>query len=117
SNSSASVEFAAALLAAPLARPALGTNTAGTGPNHFVAAAMRADNVHEHVPERFLDAVSVAAPVSGDLRFAVVWRVTRDHIQNFFFAGPRQIRDRTVERFLFHLRNFFHRQLALSAAR
>jgi hypothetical protein len=33
---------------------------------------MRADDVHEHVPERFLNAIGVTVAVTYDLRFAVV---------------------------------------------
>ena len=52
---------------------------------------MRTNDVHEHIAERLLDAISMAVAVSGNLRLAVVWHVTRDYIQNFFFTRPRQI--------------------------
>src|SRR5262249_26906769 len=103
--------------AAALARAAFGANTAGTGADHFIAAAMRADDVHEHVPERFLHAIGVTAAVSDNPWFAIVWCVTRNHVENFFFACAREIRHWPIERFLFHLGKFLHRQLALAAIR
>src|SRR5467141_1005399 len=92
---------------AALAGAALSAHSAGAGPNHFVAAAMRTDDVHKHVPERFLHAVSMTAAIAQNLRPAVVRRVTRDHVDQFSFAGPRQVGHRTIERFLFHLPDFF----------
>src|SRR5437660_3681666 len=105
------------LSATALTCAALGANTAGTSPDHFIASAMRADDVHEHVPERFLDAIGVAMAIASDLWFAVVRRVAGDHIKDFLFARARQVRDRTIERFLFHFRKFFQRQVRLSATR
>ena len=52
-------------LAAPLARAALGADTAGAGADHLVASAMRAGDVHEHVAERFLHALGVAVAVAS----------------------------------------------------
>ena len=54
--------------AAALARSTLGANAAGAGSDDFVAAAMRADDVHEHVAERFLHAVGMTAAVAHHLR-------------------------------------------------
>ena len=76
---------------------------------------MRANDVHEHAPERFLNAVGVAGAVPGNLRFAVIRGMARDHIENFFFARPRQVRDRPIERLLFHLGNFLQGQIGLAA--
>ncbi len=45
--------------AAPLARAAFGANPAGPGADHFLAPAMGADDVHEHVAQRFLHALRV----------------------------------------------------------
>ena len=102
---------------AALAGAAFGADAAGAGPDNFVAAAMRTNYVHEHVPKRFLDTIGVAVAVSSNLRFAVVRRVTYDHIEDFFLAGAGQVRNGPIERLLFHLRNFFQRQFGLSAAR
>src|ERR1700736_7032815 len=66
--------------AAALAGPALGAHSAGAGPDHFVAAAMRTDDVHEHVSERFLDAIGVTAAVRRNLGFAIVGRMARDYV-------------------------------------
>src|SRR5437870_3024981 len=95
--------------ATTLAGAALGADAAGAGADDFVAAAVRADDVHEHVAERFLDAIGVAAAVSDHLRFAVVRRMARDHVEDFFFAGARQVRDRAIDRFLFDLGDFLER--------
>src|SRR5437660_10985368 len=97
------------MLATTLARPALCANTAGAGPDHFVATAMRTDDVHEHVPERFLHAIGMTLAIARYLRLAVVRRMARDHVDQFFFAGPRQIRYRPVQRLLFHFPNLFQR--------
>ena len=94
------------MLAASLARSAFRANAARAGPDHFVAAAMRTDNVHEHVAERFLHAIGVAAAVGRYLRRTIVSRMARDYIDQFLFSRARQIRDRTIERFLLHLENF-----------
>ena len=51
-------------LATALACAALGANPAGAGSDYFVAPAMRANDVHEHVSERFLDAIGVAVAVA-----------------------------------------------------
>src|SRR5205085_11075039 len=48
-----------ALSATPLARPALSADAAGAGANYFVATAMGADDVHEHVAERFFYSLCV----------------------------------------------------------
>ena len=93
-------------LAAALAGAALDANATRAGPDHFVTPAMRADDIHEHVPKRFLDTICVATPIAGDLGFTVIWCVTRDHIENFFFAGAREIRHRTIERLLLHFGKF-----------
>src|SRR5437660_2068461 len=52
--------------AATLTRPAFGTHTAGARPDHFFAAAHRADNVHEHAAERFLHPIGMAVAVHPD---------------------------------------------------
>src|SRR5947209_2842070 len=101
---------------AALARATLGAHSACARADHFITAAMRADDVHEHVSERFLDAIGVAVTVPGDLRFAIVRRVTRVYIENLFLTGASKIRDRTNERLLFHLENFLQWQVRLSAA-
>src|SRR5579864_7299272 len=103
--------------AAALASAAFGADAAGAGTDHFITAAMRADDVHEHVSKRFLNAIGVAAAVPANLRFAVIGRVAGDHIENFFFARSRQVRNRTIERLLLHLWNFFQWQLGLPAVR
>ena len=95
--------------AAALARAALGADAARASANYFVATAMRTDDVHEHVPECFLDTIGVTAAVAQHLRLAVVRRMARDHVDQFFFAGPRQIRYRPVQRLLFHFPNLFQR--------
>src|SRR5438045_2914460 len=100
---------------AALARATLGADTACARSDHFVASAMRTNNIHEHVPESFLDAIGVAVAVSN-LWFAIVRRVTRDYIENFFLPGASKVRDRTIERLLFHLGNFLQWQICLSAA-
>jgi len=61
---------------------------------------MRTDDVHEHVPERFLHAIGMTLAIARYLRLAVVRRMARDHVDQFFFAGPRQIRYRPVQRLL-----------------
>src|SRR5256885_6869882 len=103
--------------ATALARAALGANSARARPDYFVAAAMRTDDVHEHVSEGFLDAISVTVTVTRYLRFPVVGGMARDHVDQFISAGPRQIRNRTIERFLFHFADLFERQFGLSATR
>ena len=105
------------LLATSLARAAFGANSARAGPDDLIAAAMRTNNVHEHVPQRLLHAIGVAAAVTDHLWLTIVRRMARDHVDQFISAGPRQIRHRPVERFLFHFGNFFQRQLTLPAAR
>src|SRR6266699_3691368 len=106
------------MLAASLARSAFRADAAGPGANHFVATADRADDIHEHAAERFLHAFRVAAPVAPELSRArgIIRQIARDHVDQFFLAGARQIRHRTIKRFLFHLRYFFQRQLRLSPA-
>src|SRR5207245_4625248 len=79
-------------LTAALACAALGADAARASANYFVAAAMRTDDIHEHVPECFLDTIGVTAAVAQHLRLAVVRRMARDHVDQFFFAGPRQLR-------------------------
>src|SRR5438128_9807674 len=91
--------------AAALTRAALGANTAGAGSDHFVTAAVRTNNVHEHVAERFLHAIGMTLAIPRYLRLTVVRRMARNHVDQFFFARPRQIRTRTLQRlaFLFYL--------------
>src|SRR5438105_7613770 len=84
--------------AAALAGATLGADAAGAGSNHFVAATMRTNDVHEHIPERFLDAIGVTEAVARHLRFTIIRRMARDHVDQFLFARPRQIRHRPVER-------------------
>jgi len=50
-------------LAATLARAAFCTDAAGAGADDFVASAMRAGDVHEHVSERFGYPFGVAAAI------------------------------------------------------
>ena len=56
------------MLATTLARPALCANTAGAGANYFVATAMGADDVHEHVAERFFYPLRVGVATADYLR-------------------------------------------------
>src|SRR5438093_689723 len=51
-------------LAASLACAAFSANAAGAGADHLVAAAMRTDDVHEHVSKRLLHPFGVAAAVA-----------------------------------------------------
>ena len=51
-------------LAASLARAALGANAAGASANHLVAAAMRTDDIHEHISKRLLHPFGMAAAVA-----------------------------------------------------
>ena len=76
---------------------------------------MRTDDVHEHVAERFLDATGVAAAVAHHLRLAVVRRMTGDHVDQLFFASPRQVGHGTIDRLFFHFENLFQRQFRLAA--
>src|SRR5205814_5483873 len=92
-------------LTAALACPAFSADAAGTGTDHFIAAANRAHDVHEHVPKCFLDPFGVAMTVARELRRAVIWDVVCDHVDQFFLAGPRQIGDRTIERLFLHFWN------------
>ena len=50
---------------------------------------MRTDDVHEHVPERFLDAIGVTVAIARHLRLAVVRRMARDYVDQFISAEPR----------------------------
>ena len=105
------------MLAASLTRSAFSANAARASPNDFVTAAVRTDDVHEHVAECFLHAIGVTAPIRCHLRRAVVWRMTRDYVDEFLLSRARQIRHRPVQRPLFHLGNFLQRQLGLTPAR
>jgi hypothetical protein len=75
--------------ATALTGSALGANPAGTGPDHFVAATMRTDDVHEHVSERFLHAIGVTVAIARYLRLPVVRRMACDHIDQFLFTRAR----------------------------
>jgi len=56
------------LLAASLASSAFSANAASAGTDHFVTAAMRTDDVHEHISKRLLHSVGMAAAVAHYLR-------------------------------------------------
>ena len=103
------------LLATSLACAAFGANPAGAGPDNLIAAAMRTDDVHEHVAERFLDATGVAASVAHHLRLALIRRMIGDHVDQLFFTRPRQVGHWTIDRLSFHFGNFFQRQFRLAA--
>ena len=77
--------------AATLARAALGADAAGAGPDHFVAPAMRAGDVHEHVAERFGHALGVGAAVGLSGRIAFVRRVVRDDVDQVLVARAGEI--------------------------
>src|ERR1700693_1230797 len=96
-------------LAAALAGAALSANATGASADDFVAAAVGTDDVHEHVPQCFLDAIGVALTVAGNLsrdRRTIVRNMICDHVENFFLARAGEIRDGTIERFFFHLGKF-----------
>src|ERR671937_37379 len=96
-------------LTTALACSAFRADTAGAGADDFVAAAMRTDDVHEHVAERFLDATGVAAPISDDLSFTVARCVARDHVEDFFLTGAREVGHGPIDRFFLDLGNFLER--------
>src|SRR2546421_5017204 len=58
--------------AAALARAALGADAAGAGAHYLVAAAMRANDVHEHVAEHLLHSIRVGVPVAAYVRLTFV---------------------------------------------
>ena len=79
-------------LRTPLTCPALGAATAGSGADHFVAAAVGAGDVHIHVAQGDLHAVGVIAflaAVTVGNRPVFGMRRVRDDIDNFFLAGAR----------------------------
>ena len=98
-----------------LAGSAFRANAAGAGAHDFVAAAMRADDVHEHVPDHFLHPICVGMPIAACVRLAFVRGMARDDIDQFLLSRARQIGDRAIDRLFFHLWNLLHRQLALAA--
>src|SRR6266576_187808 len=75
-------------LAASLACSAFSANAAGAGADHFVTAAMRTDDVHEHISKRLLHSVGMAAAVAHYLRRAIVRRMTYDYVDQLLFACP-----------------------------
>src|SRR5207248_1160816 len=97
-------------LATSLARAALGADAASAGPDHFVAPTMRADDIHEHVAERFFHSLGVSVASAHYFRVAFARRIARDHVDQFFLSRARQLGDRTIDRFLFHFRDFFQRK-------
>ena len=51
------------ILATSLTRPALRADSAGAGADDFIAAAMRAGDVHEHPAQRSRDAIGVGVAI------------------------------------------------------
>lgn len=93
-------------LATPLTRPALGADSAGAGPDHFVASAMRAGDVHKHVAKGLGYPLGVGPAVGHGGWAPFVRRVVRDDVDQFLVPGPRKIGDRSIDGFLFHVRDF-----------
>ena len=98
--------YSAAALAASLARAAFGANPARASPDDLIAAAMRTDDVHEHVAERFLYPIGVAGTVRSRLRIAFVRKIARHDIDQLSFRRSGQIRHRPIQRLFFHFGNF-----------
>ena len=67
-------------LTTSLTRSALRANSAGAGADHFVAPAMRASDVHEHVAERLGNAFCVGTTIGSDGRTSFVGRVIRNDV-------------------------------------
>src|SRR2546423_9031508 len=67
-------------LTTALTGAALGANAAGAGADDLVAAAMRADDVHEHVAEHFLYAIRVGVPVAAYVRLTFVRSMARNDV-------------------------------------
>jgi predicted nuclease with TOPRIM domain len=76
-------------LTASLARTALGADAASAGADHFVASTMRADDVHEHIAERFFHPLRMSVARAEYFRVAFARRIVRDHIDQFFLGRTR----------------------------
>ena len=67
--------------------------------------------------ERFLHALGVGVAVAAQRAERLRSAVIGDDVDDFLLRRSRQIGDRAVDRLLFHLRNFLHRQVGLAAIR
>src|SRR5438067_1120591 len=112
-----STQTRSSLSAAALARAALGAHATGTGPDNFFTAAMRAGNIHKHIPERCFYPVGMGITIRQHPRVPFRWRMVGNDIDQFLLGRSRQIGHRSVDRLLFHLRNLLERQLRLSTVR
>jgi hypothetical protein len=50
---------------------------------------MRADDIHEHIAERFFHSLRVSVASAEYLRIPFTGRIARDHVDQFFFGRAR----------------------------